>query len=103
MSGLMTAKKAIERVREIQEKNEGAEKEWVNAKEFWLFLAKKAQKMPKSKNSFYLAFPFVGIHLNTKFQKITSNSSQDNLWQTDRRTKAQGWINRSLRFATRDQ
>ena len=29
MSGLMTAKKAIERVREIQEKNEGAEKEWV--------------------------------------------------------------------------
>ena len=33
MSGLMTAKKAIERVREIQEKNEGAEKEWDNAKE----------------------------------------------------------------------
>ena len=29
--------------------------------------------MPKSKNSFYVAFPFVGKHLHIKFQKILLN------------------------------
>ena len=34
-------------------------------------LAKKAPKMPKSKNSLFVAFSFVGRHLLTKFQKIS--------------------------------
>ena len=37
------------------------------------FLSKKDQKRLKSKNSFFVAFLFVGKHLHTKFQKISSN------------------------------
>ena len=43
MSGLMTAKKAIERVREIQEKNEGSESMLKNFDYFWQKKPKKCQ------------------------------------------------------------
>ena len=39
---------------------------------FNIFWPKKPQKMLKSKNSFFVAFSFVGKHLHTKFQKILS-------------------------------
>ena len=70
---------------------------------FGRFLAKKGQKRPKSKNGLCGEFSFTKRHLHTKFQKISSNGSQDNLWRKDGRTDAQRWIYRSRRFETGDQ
>ena len=40
---------------------------------FSCFFGKNGQKRLKSKNNFFVAFSFVGKHLNTKFQKISPN------------------------------
>ena len=62
--------------------------------QFWLFfLPKKDQKMTKSKENIFVAFSFVEKHLLTKFQKISSNGSQDNLWRTDARTNKRTEVN----------
>ena len=44
--------------------------------QFWLFFGQKRQqkKCQKSKNSFFVAFYFVGKHLHTKLQIFSSNS-----------------------------
>ena len=123
---------------------------------FWLlFGQQKGQKMPKSKNSFFVEFSFLGsiyipnfrkfyqtvwilpiffifgqflMFFSQKKAKKGQNRKSDCgefsftkrhlpnfrkfhqtvpkiIWdgRTDRRTHAQGWIYRFLRFATRDQ
>ena len=52
---------------------------------FGRFLAKKGQKRPKSKIGLCDEFSFTKRHLHAKFQKISLNSSQDNMLRTEGR------------------
>ena len=55
--------------------------------QFWLFFGQKRVKKGQNRKSGSVGiFLFTKRHLHTKFQKISSNSSQDNLWRTDERT-----------------
>ena len=52
---------------------------------FFIFGKKKDKRLKSSKSEiwFWREFLFAKKHLYTKFQKISSNNLQDNLWRTD--------------------